>query len=164
MLYYLSLPVLSVLFIVLQSMITDVVFSNRFVFELSLLVVIYAGFRLDFIRGTFLALVFGLVFDCLSGSVPGIFALIYLVVFWCSFYISDWLDTEKIHIIIFFSFVCALLKEMMIILFYYLAFDVNVFISFYFVTFVKALIIGLLAPLFFYVMDRTGLLLDEEKV
>ena len=164
MLYYLSLPVLSVLFIVLQSMITDVVFSNRFVFELSLLVVVYAGFRLDFIRGTFLALVFGFVFDCLSGSVPGVFAFIYLIAFWCSFYISDWLDTEKTHIIIFFSFVCAFLKEMMIILFYYLAFDINVFFSSFFIIFVKALIIGLLAPLFFYLMDRTGFLLYEEKV
>jgi rod shape-determining protein MreD len=164
MLYYLSLPVLSILLIVLQSMMTDVVFSNRFVFELSLLVVIYAGFRLDFIRGTFLSVVLGFVFDCLSGSVPGVFAFIYLIVFWGSFYISDWLDTEKTHIIIFFSVVCVCLKEMMIMLFYYLAFDINALVSLPVIVFVKALIIGLLAPLFFYLMDRTGLLLYEEKV
>ena len=164
MLYYLSLPILSILLIVLQSMITDIVFSNRLVFEVSLLVVIYAGFRLDLIKGTALALILGFIFDCVSGSVLGVFALIYIIVFWGSFYISDWLDTEKTHVIVFFSFLCSFLKEIILNFFYYLAFDINVLINVYFIILIQSLIIGLLAPLFFYWMDRTGILLYEERV
>jgi rod shape-determining protein MreD len=164
MLYYILLPFLSVLLIVLQSMITDLVFSSRLVFEVSLLVVIYAGFRLDFVRGTYLALVLGFIFDCLSGSVPGVFAWIYTIIFWCSFYISDWLETEKTHVIVLFSFICTFLKQIVIDLFYFLAFDMNVLVSAYSIAFIQSLIIGLLAPLFFYGMDRTGILLYEEKV
>jgi len=61
-------------------------FPGRLVFELSLIVVIYAGFRLDLIRGSILAFVLGFVFDCVSGSVLGLFTFIYVVIFLCSFF------------------------------------------------------------------------------
>ena len=95
MLYYLSLPFLSILLIALQSTISDVIFSDRLVFELSLIVIIYAGFHLDLIKGVILASVFGFVLDCFGGSVLGLFTFIYIVIFLCSFFISDWLDTKK---------------------------------------------------------------------
>jgi rod shape-determining protein MreD len=164
MLYYLSLPFLSILLIVLQATITDIIFSNRFVFEMSLVVVIYAGFRLDLIKGTILAFVFGLVFDFVSGSVPGVLAFIYIMVFLCSFFVSEWLDTEKTHVIISFGFLCALMKEIMLNAFYYLAFNINALMSVSSVIFIQALVIGLLAPLFFSLMDRTGILLYEKRV
>jgi len=53
MLYYLLLPILSILLIVLQSTVTDLIFSGRFIFEISLIVVVYAGFRLDLIKEPF---------------------------------------------------------------------------------------------------------------
>jgi rod shape-determining protein MreD len=164
MLYYLSLPFLSILLIVLQTTITDIIFSNHFVFEMSLVVVIYAGFRLDLIKGTILAFILGLVFDFVSGSVPGVLAFIYIIVFLCSFFVSEWLDTEKTHVIVFFGFLCALLKEIMLNIFYYFAFNINVLMNLNSIVFIQALIIGLLAPLFFYMMDRTGILLYEKRV
>jgi rod shape-determining protein MreD len=164
MLYYLSLPILSILLIVLQSTITDVIFSNYFVFEMSLVVVIYAGFHLDMIKGTILAFILGFVLDCIGGSVLGLFAFIYMVVFWCSFFISDFLDTEKTHVIVFFSFFCAFLKEIILNIFYYLAFDIKLLLNGYFIIFMQALVIGLIAPLFFYLMDRTGIFSYEKKV
>jgi len=164
MLYYLSLPFLSILLIVFQTIITDIIFSNSFVFEMSLVVVIYAGFRLDLIKGTFLALVLGLVFDFVSGSVPGILAFIYMIIFLFSFFVSDWLDTEKTHIIVFFGFFCAVLKEIMLNMFYYFAFNINVLMNVRSVVLIQILVIGLLAPLFFSLMDRTGILLYEKRV
>ncbi len=164
MLYYLSLPFLSVLLIVLQTMITDIFFSNRFMFEMSLVVVIYAGFRLDLIKGTVLSFILGLVFDFVSGSVPGGVALIYIIVFLNSYFVSEWLDTEKTHVIVIFGLLCALLKEMMLNLFYYIAFNINVLTNVSSVIFIQALVIGLLAPLFFSLMDRTGILLYEKRV
>jgi rod shape-determining protein MreD len=164
MLYYLLLPILSVLLIVIQSTVTDLIFSGRFMFEMSLIVVIYAGFRLDLIKGTVLAFVFGFVFDCIGGSVPGVGAFIYIIVFLFSFFVSDWLDTEKTHVIIFFSFLCAFLKEIMLNLFYYLAFGVNALSGVYEIVFLQALVIGLFAPLFFYLMDRAEIFVYEKKV
>ena len=164
MLYYLSLPILSILLIVLQSTITDVIFSNYFAFEMSLVVVIYAGFHLDLIKGTILAFFLGFVLDCVGGSVLGLFAFIYIIVFWCSFFISDLLDTEKTHVIVFFSFFCAFLKEIILNIFYYLAFDIKLLLNVYFIIFMQALVIGLVAPLFFYLMDRTGIFFYEKKV
>jgi len=51
MIYYLLMPFLSIILVILQSTITDVIFFGRLVFDLSLIVVIYAGFRLDLVRG-----------------------------------------------------------------------------------------------------------------
>ena len=116
MLYYLSLPFLSILLIALQSTISDVIFSDRLVFELSLIVIIYAGFHLDLIKGVILASVFGFVLDCFGGSVPGLFTFIYIVIFLCSFFVSDWMNAGKIYVIAFFSFFCAFLKEIILIL------------------------------------------------
>jgi len=81
MVYCLFLPVLSILLIALQIAVADILFSGRLVIELSLIAVIYAGFRLDLIKGAALAFVFGFVFDCLVGSVTGLFTLIYLLLF-----------------------------------------------------------------------------------
>jgi rod shape-determining protein MreD len=68
MIYYLLLPFLSIILVILQSTITDVIFSGRLVFELSLIVVIYAGFRLDLARGAVLAFITGFVFDTVASA------------------------------------------------------------------------------------------------
>ena len=154
MLYYLSLPFLSILLVVLQSTIADIIFSGRLVFEISLIVVIYAGFRLDLIRGSILAFILGFVFDCVAGSVMGLFTFIYVVIFLCSFFASGRMATEKIYFIALFSFICAFLKEIMVILFYYLFFKFDVLINMYFIFLPQALIVGLFAPVFFYLMRR----------
>lgn len=161
MLYYILLLILSILLIVLQSTITDVIFSNCFIFEMSIVVVIYAGFHLDLIKGTVLAFILGLLVDCVGGSVLGLYAFVYSIAFWFSFFISDLLDTEKIHVVIFFSFFCALLKEIILNIFYYLAFNINLFLNTYYIIFTQALVISLIAPLLFYLMDRTGIFLYE---
>ncbi|MBN1363637.1 MAG: rod shape-determining protein MreD [Syntrophaceae bacterium] len=164
MLYYLLVLFLSILLIVLQSTITDVIFSNYFVFEISLVVVIYTGFHLDLVKGTILAFFLGFVFDCIGGSVIGLFTFVYIIVFWCSFFISDLLDTEKTHVIISFSFFCALLKEIILNIFYYLAFGVNLLSNMYYIIFMQSLVISLIAPPFFYLMNRTEIFIDEKKV
>jgi rod shape-determining protein MreD len=154
MLYYLSLPFLSIFLVILQSTITDIIFSGRLVFELSLVVVIYAGFRLDLIRGSILAFVLGFVFDGVSGPVQGLFTFIYVVIFLCSFFASGRLAAEKIYIIALFSFFCAFLKEFMVVLFYYSSLKFDVLINAYFVFLPQALIVSLFTPLFFYLMRR----------
>lgn len=163
MLYYISLPFFSILLIIVQSTITDIIFSNYFVFEISIVVVIYAGFHLDIIKGTILALILGVVLDCVGGSVLGVFAFIYMNVFWFSFFASDFIDTEKTHIIVFFSVFCVVLKGMILNSFHYLVFDAKFTWDSFLIVFIQALVIGLIAPVFFYLMDRSGVLSYEKK-
>lgn len=161
MIYYILLLISSVFLIVLQSMITDVIFSNYFMFEMSLVIVIYAGFHLDLIKGTVMAFLLGLFVDCVGGAVLGLYPFLYIIVFWSSFFISDLMDTEKTHVVIFFSFFCVLLKEIMLNTFYYMAYNINLFLNTYYIIFTHALVISLVAPLIFYLMDRTGIFLYE---
>lgn len=162
MLYYLLLPLFSILLIVAQSTITDVIFANYFIFEISLVVVIYAGFHLDIIKGTLLALMLGMVLDCIGGPVLGLFTFIYINIFWFSFFTSDLIDTEKIHVIAFFCFFCVVLKGIVLNIFYCLAFDIKLISDSFFIIFMQALVISLIAPVCFDIMNRSGVLSYEK--
>lgn len=163
MIYYFLLPFLSIIFVILQSIITDVIFFGRLVFELPLAVVIYAGFRLDLIKGLFLAFFLGFVLDCVAGSIQGLFTFIYVLIFLLSFFTSGRLAAEKTHIIALFSFFCALLEDLIVILFYQVAFKINLLPDIYFAFLPKALIIGLFAPVFFYLMRKVEIVFYEKN-
>jgi rod shape-determining protein MreD len=163
MLYYLLLPLLSILLIVLQSTIADILFSGRLVFEISLIAVVYAGFRFDLIRGAILAFVLGFLWDCIGGSVLGVYTFIYIGIFFFAFFTADFLDIEKKYVVAFFCFFCALLKEIVLALFYYLVFKINVLVNTYFIFIVQALFAGLFAPVFFYLLDRAEVFFYGEK-
>src|SRR4030065_1362068 len=154
MIYYLLLPLLSILVISLQTAITDIIFSGRLIVEISLIAVIYAGFRLDLVKGSVLAFVFGFVFDCLVSSTLGLFTLIYIVIFIFSFIASHILDDKKMHFLALFGFLCAFLEETFVILFYNLIMKFDAMTSIPFVFLPQAMIIGLFTPVFFYLMRR----------
>lgn len=152
MLYYFLLPVLSILLVVTQTTIADIIFSGRLVIEISLIAVVYAGFRLDLIRGSIFSFVIGFVFDCIAGSIMGLFTFIYVVIFLCSFLVSFLMDTTKMYLIAIFCFFCALLEEIMVMLFYNLVLKFAILASAFFVFLSQALVVGLFAPPFFYLI------------
>lgn len=152
--YYLLLPFLSILLIVLQNTVADIMFSGRLVLEISIIVVVYAGFRLNLIRGSISAFVLGFIFDCISGSVLGLFTLIYVLIFLFSFFLSTRLITEKLPFIALFTLLCAFLEESMVVLFYNFAYGFDMLHNTPAAFLPQSLIVGLLAPLFFYLMRR----------
>jgi rod shape-determining protein MreD len=154
MIYYLLLPFLSILLIVLQNTAADIIFSGRLVLEISIIVLVYAGFRVNLIKGAVSAFVLGFVFDCISGSVLGLFTLIYVLIFLFSFFVSARLITERMPFIALFTFICALLEEFTVVLFYNLAFGFDILHNTPVVFLPQALIVSLLAPVFFYMMRR----------
>ena len=154
MAYYLLLPLLSLLVIALQTVLADIIFLGRLAIEISFIVVIYAGFRLDLAKGALLAFVFGFVLDCMTSPVIGLFTVIYILVFLCSFILSFILDIEKIHFIALFGFLCALIKEIFVIIFYNLVLNFDTVMNIPFICLPQVIIIGLLTPLFFYLMRR----------
>jgi rod shape-determining protein MreD len=155
MIYFLSLPFFSILLVVLQTSISDILFSGRLMLEMSLIVVIYAGFRLDSIKGLTLAFVLGFVYDCLAGSVLGLYTFIYMIIFLCSFLVSIRLSTEKLYIVALFCLICSFLEEIIVILFYNLAYGLDIVKKTSLIFFPQAVMISLLAVLFFYLMRRT---------
>lgn len=163
MIYYLLVPVLSLLLVVLQASIADILFSGRLVLEVSLIALIYAGFRLDLMKGLALALILGFVYDCLSGSVLGLFTFIYVVIFLGSFFISIMFATEKLYFIALFSFICSFLEGFLVILFYNLAYGLDIVKVTPLMWFSRAVITSLLTVLFFYILHRAEGFLDGNE-
>jgi rod shape-determining protein MreD len=116
--------------------------------------VIYAGFRFPLIKGATLAFILGFVFDCIAGSVLGLFTLIYVLIFILAFFVSVKMVAESAYFITLFTLICAFLEELIIILFYNLAYGFDVLNNPPFVLLPQAIIVGLLAPVFFYMMRK----------
>ena len=154
MIYFVFLPFFSIVLILLQTTAADVIFSGDLVLEISIIIIIYAGFRFSLIKGGILAFVLGYIFDCIAGSVLGLFTLIYVLVFLFSFFVSGKMVTERSHIIALFTLFCVFLEEVMVILFYNLVYGFDILHNTPLVFFPQALIIGLLAPGFFYMMRK----------
>lgn len=154
MMYYLLLPFLSILLIVLQNKAADIIFPCGLVLEMSIIVVIYAGFRLNLIKGLISAFVLGFVFDCISGSVLGLFTLSYVFIFLFSFFVSTRLITEKLPFIALFTLICAFWEEFIFVVFYNLVYGFDLLHYTLAALLLQPLIVGLLAPGFFYMMRR----------
>ena len=85
MIYYLLLPFVTIGLVVFQSTLADVLFSGWLTLELSLVAVIYAGFRLDLMKGIILSFMMGFMLDGVSGTILGLFTMTYLHIFIFSF-------------------------------------------------------------------------------
>ncbi len=153
MIYYLVLPFLSILLIVLQNTVADVIFSGRLVLEISIIMLVYAGFRFTPLKGAISAFVLGFMSDCISGTVIGLFTLIYILIFLLSFLVSTRLITERMPFIALFTLFCAFFEKLIVVLFYKLVYDFDILYT-PAVFLLQGLIIGLLAPVFFYLMRR----------
>ena len=108
MIYYASLPVLSLLLIVVQMVLADIVFFGAVEVDLSLVLLIFAGFRLDTARGGILSFIIGFMHDCLSCSVSGLYTLMYVVVFLISMVVSTRVSPGKVTFTMMFTLLCAL--------------------------------------------------------
>ena len=155
MIYYILLPLNAVLLVVFQITLSDIFFSGWLTLELSLVAVIYAGFRLDFVKGISLACLMGLTFDCLSGAVPGSFTLFYLLIFLLVFFVSLRITSEKLYIIAFVSLLCSLFESLMLVVLYALVFQYDLTSDRISVLVLQALLTSVLSVGFFYVMSRT---------
>ena len=147
--FYLVLPPLVLLLVVLQKSILDLFFFGRLDIELSLILVIYAGFRLDVLRGALLSFVAGFFMDCMTGSVSGIYTLFYVCVFFISRLLSARVYAEGTAWIMLFTFFCVLAEGLFIVAFYKAVYDANLLRNMIRVFLPQALILSFLSPVFF---------------
>ena len=164
MIYYLLLPFLTILLVVLQTTLADVLFSGWLTLELSLVVVIYAGFRLDLMKGIILTFLMGFVFDCVSGAPLGLFTLTYLLIFLLSFFVSLRIASEKLYLIALFSLFCSLLESLTLILLYHFVSGFDMLNNVFLVFVPQALLISVLSVGFFYAMRKVeGLMYGKTR-
>jgi len=152
--FYVLTPFLLLLLIVLQSIISGMFFHSFLTLEFALIIVIYAGFHFDLLRGMFLSFVAGLMIDSISGFILGMSSFVYVLIFLGSFFISEFLDTGKTYIVTFFVFVCVFLKETLVLLLYSMALKTDLFSNGWVTVVAQSLIAGCFTPVIFYGMRR----------
>ena len=137
-----------------QTMAANLFFSGKVVVELSLVLVVYAGFHSTLVRGGMLSSLIGLVLDCLMGSVSGLYGLLYLVLFLIAKFISLRVYAEKISFIMIFVGLCAFLEGILVISFHELAFELGTFQHLWDLFLPQTIIAALLAPPFFLLFRK----------
>ena len=140
----------------LQTVLSNLFFAGNLVVEISLILIVYAGFKLNWIKGGIFSFSLGFLMDCLVSSVSGLYALIYLVIFLIANVVSTRIYGEKKMFIMGFVGVCAMAEGLLIVTFYQLVFGLDKFHHLGDVFLPQALIAGLLAPAFFSLFSRLG--------
>jgi rod shape-determining protein MreD len=158
--YYLLLPWLLLLLVIVQSTILDV-FTLRWIsMEISLIVVIYAGFHLNAFKGGLLSLVLGFFLDCLTSAIFGLYTFLYVVIFYFSLVVAGKVYAEKPVFIASFTGLCTLLEGLTIVLLYRVFFGVDILYAIPKIFIPQAVVLGLLSPLFFRLLQHVEVLLN----
>ena len=156
MAYYIVIPFFALLLVVLQRTLLDLVFGGRIGIEVSLILVVWAGFHLDMLRGGVLAAVLGFLLDCLSGTILGLTTFVYVVIFVLSSLLSPRIYGERMLFIMAYVFLCALLEGLFLFAVYWFVYDTDVSDSLLRTTLPQALVAGVLSPAVFTLFNRLG--------
>jgi rod shape-determining protein MreD len=156
---YLILPLCGLLLIVFQTILSDLLFFGKLVVEISLILVIYAGFYLPFMKGAVTGFVLGFFLDCFIGSVSGLFAFSYVFIFLISRFTSLKVYAETFSFIMIFVGLSALLEGFFIMVVYKLAYGVDKFTHLGDIFLPQALLVGLLGPSFFKLFRKIDVFL-----
>jgi rod shape-determining protein MreD len=151
MIFYISLPFLSLLLIVFQMMIADIALCGTIGLDLALILVIFAGFRFGIVRGGVLSFTLGFIRDCLSSSISGLYTLMYVLVFLISMVASTRISPGKPIFIIIFTLICALFEGTVILLLHPLLYGGDMSAHEIMMYIPQALILSGLSPVLFKV-------------
>ena len=162
MIYYLLLPLLLLLLVIVQITILDVFTLGWISMEISLIVVIYAGFHLDALRGGILSLMLGFFLDCLTSAIFGLYTFLYCVIFYLSMIVVGTAYAGNPVLIASFTGLCTILEGLVIVLLYRFLFGTDVFAALPTIFIPQAFVLGLLSPLVFGLLHRFEVFLNAE--
>ncbi|MBN2514466.1 MAG: hypothetical protein JXC33_00365 [Deltaproteobacteria bacterium] len=165
MIYYLLMPVFALLLLVFQTTVLDLFAFGKIKLEISLLIVIYAGFHLDIIKGGVLSFLLGALLDCMTSLIPGFHIIFYMLIFVISKKISSRVYLEGILFIVIFTFLCVFLEGVVVFLIYLFVFDVNISYDIFNTYLPQALVLSAIGPTCFALFYRLDILMQygEEK-
>ena len=160
MINYILIPFFSLILIVFQMLLSDIILFGKIGVELSLILVIYIGFRFDIIRGGILSLIIGFLRDCITFSNSGLYTLLYVIIFLISMLASYRISPGKAAFIMIFTFFCALFEGMIIALFYPLLYVGHISPHTLLFYIPQALIVSCLGPVLFRAFNRIEVVLN----
>jgi rod shape-determining protein MreD len=163
MIYYLLLPVLLLLLVIVQITILELFSLGRIGMELSLIVVIYAGFHLDALRGGIISLLLGFFMDCLTSGIFGLYMFLYILIFSLSMIVEGKVYAGKPVLIASFTGFCMLLEGLLIVLLYRFVFGADIFFAILKIFIPQAIMLGILSPLIFGLFQRFEVFLHAEN-
>jgi rod shape-determining protein MreD len=159
MIYALFLPFFLLILIVLQSIISNTLFFGVVGIEISMILVIYAGFRLDIIRGGLISFMAGFFLDCVTGSVSGLHTFTYVCLFLISMASSTRISLDKTFTIMVYTLICALFKYITITILYSSIYGIDISFNILKIFIPQILIVVLVSPVCFYIFNRLDILL-----
>jgi rod shape-determining protein MreD len=162
MIYYPLIPLLLLLLVVVQTTILDFLTLGWIGMEISLIVVIYAGFHLDALRGGILALVLGFFLDCLTSAIFGLYMFLYCLIFYISMIVARRVYAGNPVLIASFTGICTILEGMVIVLLYRLLFGADILAAIPRIFIPQAIVLALLSPLVFRLFHRFEVFLHAE--
>ncbi|MHB8772848.1 MAG: hypothetical protein ACYC7J_17785 [Syntrophales bacterium] len=162
MIYYLLLPALLLMLVIAQIAILDIFTLGWISMEISLIVVIYAGFHLDALRGGILSVVLGFFLDCLTSAIFGLYLFLYCLIFFLSMVVAGRVYAGNPVLIASFTALCTLLEGLVIVLLYRFLFGADILAALPGIFLPQAIVLGLLSPLVFRFFDRFEGLLHAE--
>jgi len=162
MIYYLLLPVLLLLLVIVQTAILELFSLGRIGMEISMIVVIYAGFHLDPLRGGILSLLLGFFMDCLTSSIFGLYMFLYILIFSLAMIIEGKVYAGKPALIASFTGFCMLLEGLVIVLFYRFVFGADILYAILKIFIPQAIVLGLLSPFIFGLLQRFEVFVHAE--
>lgn len=154
MIYYILVPFLSILLVVFQSTVLDLLFLGKIRLEISLIVVIYAGLYMNAVKGGALSLFLGFLLDSVTGIMPGLYAFFYLTIFVLSNRLSYRVYPEGITFIILFTFLCSFSEGIGIIFIYKTLFGINAFHEVFNTYMPQSLVVAIVAPACFAMLHQ----------
>ncbi|MDD5168176.1 MAG: hypothetical protein PHN75_05120 [Syntrophales bacterium] len=157
MTYYLTLPFLLLFFVVFQHTVPGVLFLSSMSLEISLIIVVYAGFRLNILRGGILVLILGFIMDCIVGTISGFYTLIYFSLFSMIFLVSPRLYSESSSIVVIMTFISGILEGLLIVAFDYLIYGTHLFFDTFCFFFPQVIVLSFLSHFLFKFFDRFGM-------
>lgn len=162
MIYYLLLPILMLLLVIVQITILDLFSLGWIGMEISLIIVIYAGFHLDALRGGILSLLLGFFLDCLTSTIFGLYMFLYVLIFFLSMIVEGRIYSGKPVLIASFAGLCTLLEGVVIVFLYRFVFGADILYVIPKIFIPQAVAVGIMSPIFFGLFKRFEVFLHAE--
>ena len=162
MISHLLLPVLLLMLVIAQTAILDIFTLGWISMEISLIVVIYAGFHLDALRGGILSLLLGFFLDCLTSAIFGLYIFLYCLIFYLSMGVAGRVYAGNPALIAFYTALCTILEGLVIVLLYRFLLGADILAALPTIFIPQAFVLGILSPLVFRLLDRFEVLADAE--
>ncbi len=164
MIYYLLLPLLLLLSVLIQITILDLFSLGWVNVEISLIIVIYSGFHLDALRGGILSLLLGFFLDCLTSAIFGLYTFLYILIFFLSMIVAGKVYAEKPSLISSFTGLCTLLEGLVIVLLYRFLLGADILDAIPKIFIPQAIVVGVLSPFIFRFFDRFEVLAHAKDI